>query len=559
MAAELCGKVPRIRGLAVALQFLNYRFTVRESARAFSGQSGLTKSMSQEAVLRQETLALIDELAELSDSTVSVPPGAASAATPAFQANGLPSRPAGAAAGINPFTGHFVLREDEPVLTAIERIESSRFQIVFVVDASRRLTGIITNGDLRRYLLNGGTTDAPASGCMNRKFRSVGPDVSRENLLKLLDLGHTVIPRVDAEGRLIDMVTPEYELASPEAPVLARARAPVRISFGGGGSDLTYFFVDHPGAVLSTTVALYSHATLIPRADQDINIYSEDLNTHTHFASLLDLLARPKLSLLSAVVSVVKPSYGFDLYVRSDFPVGSGLGGSSAVATAVVAAFNELRLDHWTTYEVAELAFQAERVCFGVAGGWQDQYASAFGGFNLIELGGAKNLVHAIRLEEATLNELEACLILCDSGIKHDSSQLHRKQRETYMSEDKSSELKNVVSLCREMHRHLLRGELLEFGRSLHRGWELKRSLSSSISNPEIAAIYDVALESGAVGGKLLGAGGGGFFLFFVEPQHRQRVSARLKEMGCKLATFKFEKNGVTSWRTKINQAPRAS
>jgi D-glycero-alpha-D-manno-heptose-7-phosphate kinase len=476
-----------------------------------------------------------------------------------FPTDGLLLQGVDSGAVMNPFAERLIVHEDDKVLSAVERIESSRFQIVFVVDASHRLKGIVTNGDLRRYLLNGGKTDAPASDCMNRQFHAVGPNVSRENLLKMLDLGHSVIPKLDADGRLVDMVTPEYELASPEAPVLARARAPVRISFGGGGSDLTYFFVDHPGAVLSTTVALYCHATLIPRADQDIHIYSEDLNTHTHFPSLLDLLARPKHNLLSSVVSVVKPTYGFDLYVRSDFPVGSGLGGSSAVATAVVAAFNELRLDHWTTYEVAELAFQAERVCFGVAGGWQDQYASAFGGFNLIELGGEKNLVHAIRLEESTLNELEECLILCDSDIKHDSSQLHHKQRETYMTEDKSSELKSVVSLCREMHRHLLRGELLDFGRCLHRGWELKRSLSSSISNPQIAEIYDVALKSGAVGGKLLGAGGGGFFLFFVQPQHRQRVSARLKEMGCKLATFKFEKNGVTSWRTKIIQAPRAS
>lgn len=452
---------------------------------------------------------------------------------------------------MNPLIQQLLVYEDEPVLTAVERIESSRFQIVFVVNAAHQLLGVVTNGDLRRYLLNGGVTRSPVTACMNSQFRAVGPDASREHLLKLLDLGHSVIPKLDGDGQLIDMVTPGYELASPEAPVLARARAPVRISFGGGGSDLTYFFVDHPGAVLSTAVALYCHATLVPRADQEINIYSGDLNTHTHFASLLDLLARPQLNLLSSVVSVVKPTYGFDLYVHSDFPVGSGLGGSSAVATAVVAAFNELRLDRWTTYEVAELAFQAERVCFGVAGGWQDQYASAFGGFNLIELG-EKNLVHAIRLEEATLNELEECLILCDSGIKHDSSVLHHKQRETYISEGKSSELKSVVSLCREMHRHLLRGELLDFGRCLHRGWELKRNLSSSISNAEVAGIYEAALKAGAVGGKLLGAGGGGFFLFFVQPQHRQRVSTRLKEMNCKLATFKFEKSGVTSWRTKI-------
>lgn len=438
------------------------------------------------------------------------------------------------------------------VLAAIERMEFSRFQIVFIVDETGHLMGLITNGDLRRHLIHGGNTSDLVTACMNTEFRSVTVDASREELLKLLDLGFHVIPRVDNEGKLVDIVTPEYDLASPEAPILTRARAPVRVSFSGGGSDLTYYFVDSPGAVLSTTVALYSHATLIPRPDKEINIYSEDLETHEVYSSLMSLLESPNRGLLRAVISVIKPTYGFDLYVRSDFPVGSGLGGSSAVATAVVATFNEMRLDRWTTYEVAELAFQAERVCFGVAGGWQDQYASAFGGFNLIELDGKKNLVHAIRMEPATLNELEECLILCDSQIKHDSSDLHKKQRESVTQTDKSPQLLEIVELCRQMHKHLIRGELIDFGRSLHQTWLLKRGLSKSISNQEIDQIYESAMDAGALGGKLLGAGAGGFFLFFVQPQFRQNVAQQLRNMNCKLSTFRFETEGVTSWRTKV-------
>ncbi len=438
------------------------------------------------------------------------------------------------------------------VLAALKRMESSRFQIVFVVDDSGLLLGLITNGDLRRHLLAGGSSSDPVTACMNTEYRSVTVDASREELLKLLDLGFHVIPRVDAIGKLVDIVTPEYDLASPEAPILTRARAPVRVSFSGGGSDLTYYFVDRPGAVLSTTVALYSHATLIPRADKEINIYSEDLETHERYASLMELLNSPNRGLLRAVVSVIKPVYGFDLYVRSDFPVGSGLGGSSAVATAVVATFNEMRLDRWTTYEVAELAFQAERVCFGIAGGWQDQYASAFGGFNLIELDGKKNLVHAIRMEPATLNELEECLILCDSRIKHDSGALHEKQRATVTQEDKASHVTQMVDLCRQMHKHLIRGELMDFGRNLDHAWQLKRSLSSSISTPKIDAIYQAARDAGALGGKLLGAGAGGFFLFFVQPQYRQQVSQCLRDLSCKLSSFRFETGGVVSWRTKV-------
>ena len=438
------------------------------------------------------------------------------------------------------------------VLAALKRMEASRFQIVFVLEEDGRLLGLITNGDLRRHLLGRGSTSDPVTVCMNRNFQSVSTDASREELLKLLDLGFHVIPRLDADGKLVDLVTPEYDLASPEAPILTRARAPVRISFSGGGSDLTYYFVDRPGAVLSTTVALYCHATLIPRVDEEINIYSEDLESHERYGSLMELLASSNRGLLRAVVSVMKPTYGFDLYVRSDFPVGSGLGGSSAVATAVVAAFNEMRLDRWTTYEVAELAFQAERVCFGVAGGWQDQYASAFGGFNLIELDGKKNLVHAIRMESTIFNELEECLILCDSRIKHDSGALHEKQKEAFSQESMASHVSAMVDLCRQMHKHLIRGELLEFGRNLDAGWRLKRSFSPVIASPEIDQIYDAARSAGALGGKLLGAGAGGFFLFFVQPQYRQRVSETLRHHNCKISNFRFESGGVTSWRTKV-------
>jgi D-glycero-alpha-D-manno-heptose-7-phosphate kinase len=241
-----------------------------------------------------------------------------------------------------------------------------------------------------------------------------------------------------------------------------------------------------------------------------------------------------------------------DLHVRSDFPVGSGLGGSSAVTTALVAAFNELRLDRWTTYEIAEVSFQAERLCFGVAGGWQDQYASAFGGFNLIEFDGSRNLVHPIRLDQSVVNELEECLILCDTQIKHESGTIHKEQRKTFDSNQKANELKDVVNLCRKMHRHLIRGELPEFGRSLHAGWQLKRGLSASISNSRVDEIYGDAMKAGALGGKLLGAGGGGFFLFFVQPRFRKQVTDVLKGAGCRISAFRFESQGVTSWRTKL-------
>lgn len=453
---------------------------------------------------------------------------------------------------MNPLVQTLSIGANRSILDAVKCIEAGTLQIAFVVAEDMRLLGVVTNGDIRRHLLQGGLTDQPVTTCMNQEFRSVRFGAPRETLLKAFDLGHNALPGLDAEGRLMEIYTRQMA-ASAEAPVLARARAPVRMSFGGGGSDLTYYFVDNSAAVLSCTVGLYAHATLIPRADLKIRIFSEDLDTEEHYQSLNELLATEHKSLLATIVSVIKPRYGVDIYMRSDFPVGSGLGGSSAVTTAVIAAFNELRQDRWNTYEVAELAFQAERLCFGIAGGWQDQYASAFGGFNLIEFEQGGNVVHPIRLEDAIRSELEECLVLCNTGISHDSGKLHVQQREEMTSQQsKAALLTESVLLCRQMHHHLIRGELQQFGRRLHDVWMLKKRFSRGVSDNTLDHIYETAREAGALGGKLLGAGGGGFFLFFVQPQHRQALTRSVQALGCTISNFRFESSGVTSWRTKI-------
>lgn len=444
------------------------------------------------------------------------------------------------------------LSEHQRILDAVKCIEAGALQIAFVVDSEKKLLGVVTNGDIRRHLLQGGTTELPVSVCMNKKFRAAYVSSSREELLKSFDLGYNAVPVLDSKGRLVNVYTRQMA-ATKESPVLARAKAPARVSFGGGGADVTYFFIDHPAAVLSCTVGLYAHATLIPRGEPRISIYLEDLHKEEHYSSLKELLSLQDKSLLGAIISVIKPKFGFELYLRADFPIGSGLGGSSAVATATIAVFNELRQDRWTAYEVAELAFQTERLCFGIAGGWQDQYASAFGGFNLIEFENNANVVHPIHLDEVIRNELEACLLLCDTGVAHDSGKLHELQRK-HIAEDSSREvwLSESVELCKTMHRHLIRGELRQFGRCLDQAWQLKKCFSTAVTDERLDSIYSAALAAGADGGKLLGAGAGGFFLFFVQPQQRKKIVETVTKLGCKVRNFRFESRGVVSWRTKI-------
>ena len=452
------------------------------------------------------------------------------------------------------YVSNLLLGREHPILDAVSIIEANRAQMAFVVDDQEVLLGVLTNGDVRRFLLKGGDVKHPVHECMNENFHSVSntAEDSREKLLKLFDLGYSAVPILDAERRVVDVVTPGFLSPPLETEILARARAPARISFAGGGSDLTYYFINNKGSVLNTSIALYAHTTLIPSANPAIRIYAQDIEGYEEFVSLRELLDCPNKGLLSSVVSVIQPTFGFDLYVHSDFPVGSGLGGSSSVAISVVAAFNELRMDRWSNYQVVELAFHAERLCFGIAGGWQDQYASAFGGFNLIEFGDKQNLVHPIRLDAAITNELEECLILCDTGIEHHSGKLHEKQREEFLEQkDRAAEFKATVDLSLRMHCHLIRGELKEFGECLNDAWLLKQRMSSSISGSRIQQIYEAAMKAGALGGKLLGAGGGGFFIMFAQPRFRQKVVAQLMQMGCKVSSLRFENEGVVSWRTK--------
>ena len=162
-----------------------------------------------------------------------------------------------------------------------------------------------------------------------------------------------------------------------------------------GGSDLTHYFVDEGGAVINTTISLFSHATLRLRNDKQVIVHSRDLRDSLHASNLQEVFShKGKFGLLQALLKTVHPDFGFELYLHSDFPMNSGLGGSAVVSAAVLGCFNQFRQDRWDLHELAELAFQAERLYQGVSGGWQDQYATVFGGFNFMEFRMDQNIVH---------------------------------------------------------------------------------------------------------------------------------------------------------------------
>jgi len=446
----------------------------------------------------------------------------------------------------------FLISENASLRDALAQIEANHHGFVLTTSSSRSVTGLATDGDVRRRLLDGASLAGTIASCTNPNFVWADAASSRELLLKQLDNRIHVIPLLDANRRLTGIVSRDYLPTQTEEPIYARARAPVRISFGGGGSDLTHYFEGDGGAVINTTISLYSHATLRKLEGTQITVHSRDLGASLTAPDLPQALVQDgPFGLIQALLKAIHPDFGFELYLHSDFPMNSGLGGSAAVSATVLGCFNQFRQDRWDSHELAELAFQAERLYLGVAGGWQDQYATVFGGFNFMEFRMDQNIVHPLRIPADTLLELEESLVLCDTGTPHDSGDIHQDQRQRMQNEDVRQKVQSNVELTYRMRNHLLRGRLFQFGQSLHEAWQLKRQFSTKISNSRLDQIYQNALSSGAVGGKLLGAGGGGFFLFYVTPFRKHALIASLEAAGLKVRPFRFEQEGLRAWSAR--------
>lgn len=435
----------------------------------------------------------------------------------------------------------------------LEIIENNHLGIAIVIEDNSRVIGTCTDGDIRRKLIDGSDLSEKVGEVCNKKFISANQHTPRELILKQLDQKIRLIPILNEQGELIEIVTNQYFPPPQEQDVLCRSRAPIRVSFAGGGSDLTYFFQNNRGAVLNTALCLYSHATMrLKRDTQSITIVSADLKD-TLYGKNLDQILKPnkKFKLIQSVLAVLKPNFGFDLFIHSDFPMNSGLGGSAAIVGSILGCFNEIRKDKWTNREIAELAFQIERLQLRLNGGWQDQYATIFGGFNFMEFGWDENVITPLKIDRDILNELEANLLLCNTNIQHDSSKIHKEQKEVMQDIQKKEYVKENVEICYKMKNRLLSGSLESFGDLLNQAWQLKKHFAPAISSKQLDNIYDTAIANGAIGGKLLGAGAGGFFLFYCPPEKKMNLTQKLEKFGCTFTPLKFEKSGMISWKAR--------
>ena len=426
----------------------------------------------------------------------------------------------------------YLINDNASIREALLKLEENHNGLILTCNGSGKVVGLATDGDIRRALLKGIELDDKIGNCVNRNFVFASTEFSREQLIKRLDGHIKFIPILNKTGKLHSIVSKDYLPLDSEKSTYIRARAPVRVSFGGGGSDLTHYFEHNSGAVINTAVSIYSHGVMKVRRDSKIIINSLDLRGTLKARDLDHALSQKgKFGLIQSLLHVVRPNYGFELFLRSDFPIGSGLGGSATLSAVVLGCLNMMREDQWNQHELAEIAFQAERLHLGIAGGWQDQYAAVFGGFNFIEFHMDENIINPIRVHPDIALELEESLVLCDTGLNHHSGSIHDHQKKTMNLKSIQEMVKANVELTFETRNHLLRGNLERFGKCLDAAWKLKRNFSDLITNDYIDTIYSGALDHGASGGKLLGAGGGGFFIFYVKTINMGNMSSNTSSL----------------------------
>jgi len=340
--------------------------------------------------------------------------------------------------------------------------------------------------------------------------------------------------------------------------MIYRAKAPLRIGLAGGGTDVSPYADLHGGAILNATVSLFASASIVLREDNRIILDSRDLGERFEVEADEQLDINGELDLLKGVYNRLVRDFGlkpqgFTLTTEVDAPKGSGMGTSSTVTVAVLGAFAEWLKLPLGEYDVARLAYEIERIDLGMSGGRQDQYAATFGGFNYMEFyADEKVIVNPLRVRRSYQKELEHNLLLYYTGTSRLSAKIIDQQQEAFAKTGPSNSSIDAAHALKaqavRMKEAVLTGKLDGIGELLDFGWQHKKQMAAGITNSVIDELYESALSAGATGGKISGAGGGGFMTFYCPGQSRHTVAEALNAHGGEIRNFIFVNEGMLSW-----------
>jgi len=315
------------------------------------------------------------------------------------------------------------------------------------------------------------------------------------------------------------------------------SKTPFRISFVGGGSDLAAYYEQFGGAVLSTSINKYMYIS-------SHRFFEEDkIRTKYSITETVDNVDALKHPILKEALKLTGIKGGIEISSIADVPSGTGMGSSSSFTVGVLHNLYAYTNQFVSKEQLAQQACAIEIEKLGEPIGKQDQYAAAYGGLNIIEFHkDGRVSVLPIHLSKDNSQELESDLLMFYVGNQRKASDILTEQKKNTQQADKAKILQEMVSLVYELRNSLYAGNLENFGSLMHQNWLLKKALASGISNPMIDDIYSAGMKAGALGGKLLGAGGGGFMLFYCPKERQAKLRSELHSL--KEFKFSFDKDG---------------
>ena len=449
------------------------------------------------------------------------------------------------------FMKRLMIKEDMDLRSAMKILDENEINVLLVVDENQKLLGILNDIIIRRFLINGGNLNQNISLAMVKDPNRVGRTYHSSEEIQKLSASTRHLPILDKNGIIRDIKFHKEATSLSNFPTV-RGKSPLRISFGGGGTDMPYFFEKYGGTVINTTIDKYCHVTASKRADSKITINS-DLNPREIILDSKKMNYNGEFDIIKSVYTILNPNFGIDFHLHNDLPPGRGLGSSASFATLITKIIGNLQGIDYDSEKLAETAYLAEIEELKINGGKQDQYAAVFGGFNWIEFEKQdKKIMHPLKMKEETINELKSHLILCYTGQEHASAHQHGGQKEYFKEneEEIAKRLGKIKEVAKEIKENFLSvtPNFERIGELLHESWINKKTMSEKISNTHIDNLYETGIKNGAYGGKLLGSGGGGYLLFFHPPKKRNSIVKALKSLGGEILDFNFEDSGLKTW-----------
>lgn len=342
--------------------------------------------------------------------------------------------------------------------------------------------------------------------------------------------------------------------------MIFRSKAPFRLGLAGGGTDVSPYSDLYGGCILNATINLYAYANIEPRNDNKIVFRIPQTNEEYIYDSVCELpITNDKTDMMKGIYNRVVKDFvnkplSFTLTCALEVPFGSGLGTSSTLAVAILGAYAEWLTLPLGDYDLAYLAYLIERIDLKQAGGKQDQYAAAFGGFNFMEFyANDKVIVNPLRIHNEVMNELSNNLLLYYTNSSRNSGNIiELQQKNVKAKKEKSIEaMHQIKNQAYELKEAILKYNLNQIGEILHKGWTYKRDMADGISTPFFEELYETAYNAGATGGKISGAGGGGFVFFYCPGNTKFEVIKALENLGGKIQRYNFTKKGLETWHTK--------